>query len=161
MSNPWTISSSRVRLTANNCHAWECVSDSRSERGLHEAPEVLVRHGKVHLVYSCSGSWQASYKLGLLHMPVDADPMVPGNWTKHPLPLFESTPEVFGVGHCSFTSSSDGREDWVVYHAKTSRRPFAWTKDGLPHLGQPIPNGVAVAVPSGLHEAAPELAMAG
>ena len=172
MSNPWTVCSNRVRLCANDTYRWERVSDSMEERGLNEAPQVIVRDGRVCVVYSCSGSWQPTYKLGLLHMDVAGDPMEAGSWVKHPLPLFESTPEVFGVGHCSFVESPDGREDWVIYHAKTSRRagwsdrvvraqPFTWSKDQLPHLGQPVPNGVAVGVPSGLHQEARELAMAG
>lgn len=172
MSNPWTISSNRVRLCENNTFAWEHVSDSRHERGLNEGPQILVRNGKVCVIYSCSGSWEPTYKLGLLHMSDSADPMNPASWTKHPLPAMESTPDVFGVGHCSFTTSPDGTEDWILYHAKTCRRsgwcdravraqPFKWTRDGLPHFGAPLANGVPMSMPSGTREAAPALAMAG
>lgn len=171
MSDPYTIASNRVRLCGNSCHAWEHVSDCRSQRGLNEAPQVLVRDGKACIVYSCSGSWEPTYKLGLLHMSASDDPMNPSSWTKHPLPVFESTADVFGVGHCSFTTSPDGSEDWILYHAKTSRRsgwcdravraqPFTWTRDGLPHFGSPLPNGVPLPLPGGLRETSPDVALA-
>jgi GH43 family beta-xylosidase len=157
MSSPASISSNRVQLCPNNCHAWEHVSEHRGERGLHEGPAILQRDGRVVLVYSCSGSWQASYKLGMLTMDADSDPMNPASWTKHSEPVFDCTAEVFGVGHCSFTTSVDGSEDWILFHSKKSRRegwdrhvhaqPFGWTADGLPDFGRPIRNRQEIAVP--------------
>jgi GH43 family beta-xylosidase len=62
---------------------------------------------------------------------------------------------VFGVGHCSFTTSPDGRQDYIVYHSKTSRRDgwdrvvrvqrFAWTEDGMPDFGRPVTAAPAFA----------------
>ena len=77
MSDPCTIASNRVQLCPNDCHPWERVGERHAERGLHEGPQVLVRNGRVFLVYSCSGSWQPTYKLGLLHMDAAADPIDP------------------------------------------------------------------------------------
>jgi GH43 family beta-xylosidase len=84
-----------------------------------------------------------------------ANPLDPKSWTKVPHPVFESTADVFGVGHCSFTTSPDGRQDFIVYHSKTGRREgwgrvvrvqrFAWTEDGMPDFGRPV-SGVAAAV---------------
>jgi GH43 family beta-xylosidase len=157
MSDPATISSSRMQLCANNCHAWEHVGEDRGERGLHEGPAILRRHGRVFLIYSASGSWQHTYKLGMLWMDSDADPMDPASWTKHDQPVFESTDEVFGVGHCSFTTTPDG-QDVMLYHAKKSRRDgwdrrvhaqlFDWDEDGLPAFGQPIMPGQPIRPPT-------------
>ena len=159
MSDPCTIGSNRVRLCPNDCHPWERVGERREERGLHEGPQVLHRNGKLFLVYSCSGSWQPTYKLGLLYMDEQADPMDAGSWKKHHEPVFDSTREVFGVGHCCFTQSPDGTEDWMLYHSKRYRwdswtrevraQRFAWREDGFPDFGRPVESGIPLAVPSG------------
>jgi GH43 family beta-xylosidase len=159
MSNPTTISGSRVRLCPNDCHPWERVGERRSERGLHEGPQVLVRNGRIMLVYSCSGSWQPTYKLGMLSMSEHAEPLEPASWSKFTAPVFESTRDVFGVGHCCFTQSPDGTEDWILYHSKRFRHDcwsrevraqrFTWRDDGFPDFGRPIPSGVLVSMPSG------------
>src|SRR5438067_9011794 len=99
MSDPRTIRGNSVRLCANDCHPWERVNECRRQRGLHEGPQLLRRNGRVFLVYSCSGSWQTSYKLGMLRMDESSDPLSPGSWVKHGEPVFESSGEVFGVGH--------------------------------------------------------------
>ena len=158
MSDPLTICSNRIQLCPNDCHAWERVGERHHERGLHEGPQILRRNGRIMLVYSCSGSWQPTYKLGMLHMLESADPLAPDAWSKFPTPVFESTPDVFGVGHCCFTVSPDGTEDWLLYHSKRNRRdcwqreiraqPFSWRPDGFPDFGSPLPTGVAVARPS-------------
>jgi GH43 family beta-xylosidase len=157
MSNAWTVSSKRVRLCDNDTYAWERVGEDVTQRGLHEAPQFLARGGKVCLVYSCSASWQRTYKLGML--VADADLLDPKSWRKLDRPVFEPTDEVFGVGHCCFTTSPDGKEDWILYHSKVRRsegwermvraQKFRWTEDGLPDFGRPIPNNVAIQRPSG------------
>ena len=158
MSDPVTVSSNRVRLCANDDHLWERVGESRRERGLHEGPAVLVRNGRVILVYSASGSWQHTYKLGLLYADAGADLLDPKSWHKLASPVFQSTQDVFGVGHCCFTTSPDGKEDWIAYHAKKSRREgwdrevhvqkFNWRDDGLPDFGVPVRAGVPIPVPA-------------
>jgi GH43 family beta-xylosidase len=158
MSDPATISSSRVRICGNNCHEWEHVGETRRERGLNEGPAILNRHGQWMIVYSASGSWEPTYKLGLLTMPEGADPMVPANWTKQPDPVMQSTRDVFGIGHCSFTTSVDGSQDWILFHSKKSRahgwdrhvhaQRFGWTIDGLPEFGRPLGTGELRPVPA-------------
>lgn len=159
MSNPWTIAGNRVRLCENDTYAWERVAESLSQRGLHEGPQVLRHDGRVFVVYSCSGSWEPSYKLGLLDLKPGADPLAPKNWTKHAKPVMQSEDRVFGIGHASFTKSPDGTQDWILYHTKLSPahgwqravhiQPFAWTKDGLPDFGGPAQPGRQLAAPSG------------
>ncbi len=159
MNNPWTIAGNRVKLCDNADHLWERVDESPHGRGLHEGPQVLQRNGRVFLIYSCSGSWQASYKLGMLELARDGDPMNPTDWTKHPVPVFAPTDTTFGTGHGSFVTSPDGSEDWLVYHAKLERtpgwrravhlQPFRWTEDGRPDFGSPHPAGVPLPLPAG------------
>ncbi len=68
LENPWTTRGPRVRLCDNATYVWERVNDMPGGRGLHEAPQVLQRNGRVFVVYSCSSSWDATYKLGLLEL---------------------------------------------------------------------------------------------
>jgi GH43 family beta-xylosidase len=161
MSDPRTIGSNRVQLCPNDCHPWELVTrrGRHQERGLHEGPQVLTRHGRLFLVYSCSGSWQPSYKLGMLYMDAGADPMNPASWRKYNRPVFDSTPEVFGVGHCCFTTSPDGTEEWMLYHSKRFRtdcwdrvvraQRFTWDASGFPNFGTPVPSNARLPLPSG------------
>lgn len=162
MANPWTISSNRVRMCANDDFVWERIDETESTRGLNEAPQVLVRNGRAFVIYSASASWQSTYKLGMLALTPGADPMDAGAWHKFPQPVFEATAMTWGVGHCGFTQSPDGTEDWLVFHAKLDRKPnwnravhaqrFAWTEMGMPVFGLPISAGVSIGVPSGQHE---------
>lgn len=158
MSNPWTITSNRVRLCANDDFVWERVDETISTRGLNEAPQVLVRNGRVFVVYSASASWKTTYKLGMLELATNGDPMNPRAWSKHATPVMESTDTTWGVGHCGFTQSADGAEDWIVFHAKLDRKPnwnravhvqrFNWSADGLPVFGKPIRAGERLSLPS-------------
>ena len=159
MKDPLTLGGRRVRLCDNDDYLWERVDENERGRGLHEAPQVLQRDGRTFIVYSCSGSWQPSYKLGLLELRANGDPLNPADWKKHPIPVFQSSPNTFGVGHNCFVKSPDGREDWLVYHAKLDRangwrrtlfaQPFHWTPDGLPLLGAPLSAGVPLPWPAG------------
>lgn len=158
MKDPVTVATARVRLCANDSYPWERVGEDPRQRGLHEGPAILQRGGRIFIVYSCSGSWQASYKLGLLWADDRADLLDPRNWKKRDHPAFASAGEVFGVGHCSFTTSIGGKEDWILYHSKVQRREgwdrevraqrFAWTEDGFPDFGRPIPSGTPIPAPA-------------
>ncbi len=159
LENPCTVAGNRVKICANDTYLWERVDETDRQRGLHEAPQVLKRYGRVLVVYSCSGSWEPSYKLGLVSMKEGDDPLDPASWHKHPKPIFAPTEQTFGIGHCSFVTSPDGKEDWIAYHAKMSRehgweravflQPFKWTPEGLPDFGKPVAPGESIPVPSG------------
>jgi GH43 family beta-xylosidase len=153
MSNPTTIDGERVCISRPE-HDWE----QRGRPLVNEGPEIL-RHGdKVFLIYSASGSWGDDYCLGRLTL-AGSDPMKPGSWIKTPAPVFSRTDTVFGPGHASFTTSPDGKEDWIVYHAARSKgsgwrrnvriQRFFWSKDGSPDFGLPESPGVALPVPTG------------
>lgn len=154
MSNPWTISSERVKISS---------ADQPWERGgpldLNEGPEFLMHGNDVFIVYSTRESWTAEYRLGQLRMKNSKkDPLDVANWEKKG-PVFQGTSEVLGTGHASFTTSPDGKEWWIFYHAKKTKDPgwdrdlrlqkFTWKADGNPDFGTPVPAGVPLRVPSG------------
>lgn len=155
MSNPWTISSNRVKISSPE-ESWE-ISSSLP---INEGPQVLKHNGETFIIYSASQSWLPSYKLGQLRLTGD-DPMKAVNWQKKG-PVFQGTEEVHGVGHASFTTSPDGTEHWILYHSKKDTTPgwnrniraqsFGWNPDGSPDFGMPVPTGKPLAVPSGTCE---------
>jgi GH43 family beta-xylosidase len=153
MSNPYTISSNRVKLTSP-VEAWE----TGGPLDLIEGPQVVERNGKTFIIYSTRESWLKEYRLGQLSLRDGADPLRPESWEKKG-PVFMGTDEVLGAGHCSFAKSPDGTEDWILYHSKKTEQPgwdrdirlqpFNWYPDGSPNFGTPLPAGVAIPVPSG------------
>ena len=156
MSNPWTISSNRVKISSP-VESWEVGP----QLNLQEGPEFLVNGANTFIIYSTRESFLPDYRLGQLRLTPGADPMIPASWTKSG-PVFVGSPAggVFGVGHASFTTSPDGTENWIVYHAKSLNsagwddrkvrmQKFNWNGDGSPNFGTPVANGVPVLVPSG------------
>jgi GH43 family beta-xylosidase len=164
--NPWTVSSNRVRMCANDDFVWERVGELPSGRGLNEGPQVLQRHGRVFVVFSASGSWEASYKLGILELRPGGDPLTARDWIKSPEPVLAATERTWGVGHCSFTQSADGAEDWIAFHAKVERahnwnrvihvQPFFWDATGRPLFDRPRAAGETLVAPSTSEAPAPE-----
>jgi GH43 family beta-xylosidase len=154
MSNPWTISSNRVKISSP-VEPWE----DGAELDLNEGPELLKRNGKAFIIYSCRESWLPAYQLGQLTLgDTLRDPMVPAHWQKKG-PVFSGTNEVYGVGHPSFTVSPDGTEDWIAYHTKKDPSPgwnrdvrlqkFTWNADGSPNFGTPVARGILLPLPAG------------
>lgn len=164
MKSPWELSGPRVKLCHNADHLWERVAENAVERGLHEGPQVLQRDDRTFIVYSTSSSWQPTYKLGMLELKRDGDPLNPADWVKFDQPAFSGTDQTYGVGHASFVKSPDGTEDWIVYHAKQDRedgwrravfvQPFTWGPKGRPLFGSPVAAGDLLDMPSGTPVAA-------
>lgn len=155
MRDPVTISGPRVELSRPT-FAWEKAAGPPT---INEGPQALARDGRTFLVYSAAGSWSDSYCLGLLALKPGADPLDPKSWTKSPRPVFESGDGVVAPGHCSFTKSPDGSQDWIVYHAakragsgwsrSVRAQPFGWGEDGAPDFGRPIPPDRPIPIPAG------------
>jgi GH43 family beta-xylosidase len=156
MSNPWTISGPRVRLTRSE-YDWERVG-----LNVTEGPVALQHDDKTFIVYSASFCATADYKLGMLTYN-GGDPLDTQSWVKSPKPVFERSDEngVYGPGHNGFFKSPDGTEDWIVYHAnegpndgctgkRTTRvQKFTWNADGTPNFGTPVSLTTDIANPSG------------
>lgn len=142
MKSPTELAGGRVLLKRPD-QAWE-----RRAMPICEGPQVLRRDGRAFLIYSASGSWTADYCLGMLVLEPGADPMRRENWTPAGQ-VFARNRFAQGVGHCGFVTTADGREDWLVYHAKTVARdgwgdrevraqPFGWDERGWPVFGEPV-----------------------
>lgn len=154
MSNPWTISSNRLKISSPK-QPWE----TGGPLDLNEGPEVLKHEDQIYIIYSTRESWLKYYRLGQLKLvSPDANPMNPDNWKKSG-PVFRGTDQVYGVGHASFTISPDSTEHWIVYHTKVDTtpgwnrviqmQPFTWKSNGDPDFGKPVTAGKLMAVPSG------------
>lgn len=158
MSNPWTISSERM-IISSPTFSWE-----KGGSAINEGPQVLINpQGRVFVVYSGSGYWVDGYCLGQLSLKENGDPMNPSDWTKKSEPVFSMRKEssAYGTGHNGFFKSPDGKEDWIIYHARTlagggennGRNPriqrFTWNADGSPNFGVPANIAIPQTRPSG------------
>lgn len=157
MSDPLTISGPRQLISTPEL-IWET-----SVAAINEGPEVLVHDGQLSIVYAANASWTPSYNLGLL-VHNGGDVLDPASWVKNPEPVFagydDKRGSVFGPGHAGFTTSPDGAQDWIVYHANATAdggwakrdvrtQMFTWNDDGTPNFGHPIPASLPLDVPSG------------
>jgi GH43 family beta-xylosidase len=152
MENPWTTVGQRVLIPADGFGCPE----------VREGPFVLRMGGKVFLTYSACDTQKPDYKLGMVIADETADPMKPGTWKQHAAPIFERADAngVYGPGHHSFFKSPDGKEDWILYHGKTTSaytyggrttraQKFTWGEDGMPDFGAPLPLSADIQAPSG------------
>lgn len=96
---------------------WEC-------RGfkVNEGPAVLQRNGKIFLTFSASAT-DSTYCMGMLVAEDGADLTKAESWKKldRPVLVTDEKKGIFGPGHNSFTTSRDGKTDYLIYHA----RPYA------------------------------------
>jgi GH43 family beta-xylosidase len=136
-----TIGSDRVVLSTPD-------ADYERQGGpayINEGPQVLMRNGKIHLIYSGSASWSDDYNLAQLTF-MGGEILNRSNWVKRGS-VFARTADVFAPGHASFTKSPDGQEDWLIYHAARYQgagwdrdvraQPFTWDAEGNPVFGRP------------------------
>ncbi|MEK3885639.1 family 43 glycosylhydrolase [Paenibacillus sp. PL2-23] len=154
MSDPLTISGSRVKI-ASPTFSWETNTTPQ----VNEGPQVIVKNGKISIVYSASGSWTNNYCLALITASTSSNLLQASSWTKKNTPIFQSSNGIFGPGHHSFTTSPDGTEDWIVYHAARwsgsgwtraiHAKPFSWNADNTPNLGTPASRNSTISLPSG------------
>jgi GH43 family beta-xylosidase len=119
MKNPWTIESSRVRISTPE-YPWEKIGDLHPKNptldpvhvDVNEGPEILRHDGNIFLVYSASGCWTDTYALGELVARADSNLLDPVAWKKSPQPVFQQSPTagVYAPGHNSFFVSPDGMQ---------------------------------------------------
>lgn len=112
MINPTEVMEEKILLSMPELD-WE----KNGNPLVNEGPEVIIRGNTVNLVYSASGSWTDEYCLGLLTMNAGSDPKDPNSWVKQKSPIMSKEFDVYGPGHNCFTTSVDGKEDLIIYHA--------------------------------------------
>lgn len=158
MSNPYTISGPRVLLSEPDLD-WEKAGGPPF---INEGQAILKKDGRLFIAYSGAGSWTPFYSIGLLALAPGADPLDASKWKKTEQPLMKMDGEagVYGPGHNTFVRSTDGTEDWIVYHAtsgdadgwnnrKARAQRIEWQADGMPVFGAPLSLDTAIEVPSG------------
>ncbi len=139
MNNPWTICGTRVCISKPELD-WE-----KSVAAINEGPQVVIKNGKIHLVFSADASWSKCYKLGLLTFK-GGNLLDPNAWVKDSKPVFEQgLTNLFGPGHASFVTVKN--KDYIIYHHKISQdigwervikvQQFGWTDNNVPYFGEP------------------------
>ncbi len=119
LTNPYTVSSAPVLIgrpgyavatdtSPNSTYSWE--------GSIMENPAVVIKSGKVNLIYSANDYQSSNYTTGL--MTTTGSVLSASSWTKKSSAIFDGTAGVIGPGGVSFTKSPDSTEDWIVYHAK-------------------------------------------
>ncbi|MFC4427154.1 family 43 glycosylhydrolase [Deinococcus navajonensis] len=159
MRNPWTLQGERVLISSPE-QPWELNGSPY----INEGPEVLMRGGRVFVVYSASGSWTNDYCLGWLSL--QGSVLDPKAWRKSNGCVFSRNDEasVFAPGHNTFVKSPDGSEDWQLFHANeiagsswggrsVRAQKVSWNPDGTPRFGRPTAFSAALPLPSGEYEA--------
>lgn len=96
---------------------WECMGFK-----VNEGASVLKHNGKIFLTYSASAT-DSTYCMGMLVADEKDDLTNVRSWKKieSPVLVTDSEKGIYGPGHNSFTKSRDGKEDYLIYHA----RPYA------------------------------------
>lgn len=138
-------------------HSWEKMGGPPY---VNEGASAIKKNGKLHIVYSASGSWTDDYQMGLLTF-LGGDILDKRNWKKKATPIFSKTSDVYGPGHASFIHFRG--QEWIVYHSakhsgagwnrEVRMQPFSWTKDDEPFLGVPLGAKESVALDASSHEA--------
>lgn len=156
MSSPTAIDSERVCLSTPEFE-WEKRGSGNGLPTINEGPAILQHDGATHLVYSAAGSWCDDYCLGMLTL-IGSDPMNPEAWVKLEEPVFSKSEGSYGPGHCSFTTSPDGTEIYMAYHAniesgtswggRSLRIQRVHWVDGCPLFGEPAKIGEELPAPS-------------
>jgi GH43 family beta-xylosidase len=145
MRNPWTIEGPQVMISKPEFE-WEKVGF-----WVNEGAAALKRNGKIFITYSASAT-DANYCMGLLQCDENSDLLNPRLWFKYEFPVFQTNEatQIFGPGHNSFTLSEDGKQDILIYHARSYRdivgnslwdpnrhthaKDFTWNEDGTPNF---------------------------
>lgn len=93
-----------------------------------EAPAPALHGTTASVVYSGNGAETDDYALGVAILKQGADPSLGASWIDHnhgqcdgdvvKAPELARTAGVLGPGVARFTSSPDGTQDWMLYHAK-------------------------------------------
>lgn len=161
MSDPLHVSAA-PHLLINPDQPWEQGAGAgQSTYPVAEGPQALYHNGKTFIVYSASDTGNYNYCSGMMTYNGTGDPLAQSSWAKSG-PYFQYSREngVYGPGRATFTVSPDGRQSWIVYHAKTTddftyegretrTQQYTWNADGTPNFGVPVSLETALTPPSG------------
>ena len=113
MKSGYELSTVQVLLTTPD-YDWERVGF-----WVNEGPAVIKKNGRIFMTYSASETGVA-YCIGMLTADENADLLDPRAWLKERYPVLksDSSHKIYGPGHNSFTTDSEGN-DIMVYHART------------------------------------------
>jgi GH43 family beta-xylosidase len=154
MENPYTMKNpGERRLVSALQYPWEGPTN--------EGPAILVKNGKLNVVFSANVFSTTAYCMGLLTCTNADDPDYnKWVWEKKPVPILSQADGILGPGHNSFTVSPDGKEDWIVFHAKAAAAPdsirvpyvqrIVW-EDDSPVVVRPVSPDTKIVEPSGSH----------
>ncbi|MBD0833130.1 glycoside hydrolase family 43 protein [Aestuariibaculum sediminum] len=149
MASPTTLKGPEVILTTPE-FSWE-----RIKYNVNEGPAVIKHNGRIFVTYSASAT-NHNYCVGLLWIDADKDLLDVSNWNKSPGPVFYTNEDLkrYGPGHNSFTTSEDGKDLIMIYHARdykeiighelsdpnraTRARVVKWTPGGFPDFMQNV-----------------------
>jgi GH43 family beta-xylosidase len=157
MEGPLSLVEPRVLLSSPD-EPWE-----QELIAVNEGPGVMQRNDMIFMTFSGASCLTDEYAVGLLSAAVESDLLDPASWSKTPGPVFVKSPEedVYGPGHNSFTTSPDGTEDYMVYHANNHPgegcgemrhahlQKITYDAGGTPIFGTPAGPQTPLPVPSG------------
>lgn len=160
MSDPLSLSAA-PQLLINPDQPWERGEGAgQSSYPVAEGPQALYHNGKTFIVYSASDTGNYNYCSGMLTYDGKGDPLKKESWVKSgPFFQYSRANGVYGPGRATFTTSPDGKQSWIVYHAKTTdnftydgretrAQEFTWNADGTPDFGVPVSVETALSAPS-------------
>jgi GH43 family beta-xylosidase len=152
MKDPMNLTGERVNIPASGFGCSE----------VREGPYVIKHDNLLFLTYSACDTGKPDYKVGCLWADAKSSLMKVESWTQVNQPLLErsDTNGVYGPGHHGFFKSPDGKEDWIVYHGKTTveftykgrntrAQKLEWDDKGFPKKVVPLPLDAKVPLPSG------------
>lgn len=122
MANPFKLCSEKVLISTPE-YDWEkSGGDGINLPYVNEGPAILENNSNVYLIYSASGCWCEDYCLGLLKL-VGNNPLSKKSWQKYNKPIFSSSKEIIGPGHCSFITkmNKNNIEQYMFFHSFNDR----------------------------------------
>ncbi|OWA50136.1 Extracellular exo-alpha-(1-_5)-L-arabinofuranosidase (ABF) (Alpha-L-AFase) (Extracellular arabinan exo-alpha-(1-_5)-L-arabinosidase) (Arabinosidase) [Hypsibius exemplaris] len=157
MSSPTSLVSGTARILKSPTAPWEVLGQA-----VVEGPAIMENDDTYFLMYSAGASWTADYSTSMMGISKTANPLQFSRWWRSEFPVFprNDAQGVYGPGHASFTTSPDGSENWIVYHAlndpnggwgnRTPRaQKFEFDQRGFPVFPPAAGFGQDLPVPSG------------
>jgi GH43 family beta-xylosidase len=169
LSNPWTLSGPRVKISSPT-NVWEKYEPTSIGIGVNEAPIALQRdpNSPLFVIFSASRYTSDNYGLAQIQLKSGGNPLASEDWiNKKQVFVRSDKDEVYGPGHNGFFTSSytDSKgitqtENWFVYHARSSAnqpnqarttrmQKLTWNTDGSPNFGSPISTSTYIPCPIG------------